>query len=195
MRFLHLSRYFWPNANCSSCLRFEGCLFQLLPKTSIRFRSWYISHFRVVWCFSDIVGCFYLCVLVHCPAARPMTCDWDQVFWHWPMHFSLESLYSLDFITPHGFKTPCARCSKAAPKHNRASPMFHSRKVCSWYDHFSTCEHRADVHWQEVVFLSHLFIEHSPRSFVACQHLVWKIPVWLFFDLFSTMVSSLVVSH
>lgn len=60
---------------------------------------------------------------------------------------------------------------------------------------FSFCEHGADVPWQEVVFLSHLFIGHSPRSFVACQHVVWRIAVWLFYDLFSTMVSSLVVSH
>lgn len=60
---------------------------------------------------------------------------------------------------------------------------------------FSICEHRADVPWQKVQFWSHLSTGHSPRRFVACQHVVWHTPVWLFYDLFSTMVYSLVVSH
>ena len=39
----------------------------------------------------------------------------------------------------------------------------------------SVCEHRADVPWQKVQFLSHLSKGHSPRSFVACQHVVFQI--------------------
>ena len=49
--------------------------------------------------------------------------------------------------------------------------------------HFCVCEHRADVSYQKAPVLSHLSKGHSPRSFVACRHVVWQIPVWFFYDM------------
>lgn len=99
-----------------------------------------------------------------------MTCGWDHVFWHWPMYFSLESPYCLDFIVSC---TDSRDLVPDAAKRNQnitEPPCFTVGKCVLDMLHFSICEHRADVPWREVVFLSHLFIGHSPRSFVACQH-------------------------
>ena len=97
--------------------------------------------------------------------------------------------------TLHTFKTPCARCSKAALEHNRASSMFHSRYSVLFFVCFifCICEHRADVTCQKAPVFSHLSKGHSPRSFnhySISQYAFWQIPVSLFYDLLSTVESS-----
>ncbi len=56
-----------------------------------------------------------------------MTCNWDQAFWHVGSKFCYQN--GLELVLSQSwncrFKTPCARCSKVAPEHNRASSMFH----------------------------------------------------------------------
>ena len=138
MRLLHLSTGILAHtswADCSSCLRFEGCLLQTacfssFHKCSTGFRSGIIEgHFRIVQCFVLSHSWVFLAVwLAHYPVGGPMTCNWDQAFWHWAAHFTPECLDGLEIsLYLHRFKTPCVRCSKAAPEHNLASSMFHSR--------------------------------------------------------------------
>uniref|UniRef100_A0AAQ5YUB4 G-protein coupled receptors family 1 profile domain-containing protein n=1 Tax=Amphiprion ocellaris TaxID=80972 RepID=A0AAQ5YUB4_AMPOC len=71
------------------------------------------------------------------------------------------------------FQTPCTRCSKAAPEHNRTSSMFHSRDSVLFFICFISASVNIELMCQKVPVLSRLTIGHSPRSFVACQHAVW----------------------
>uniref|UniRef100_A0A3B4APY1 Retinal degeneration 3, GUCY2D regulator n=1 Tax=Periophthalmus magnuspinnatus TaxID=409849 RepID=A0A3B4APY1_9GOBI len=48
--------------------------------------------------------------------------------------------------------------------------------------HCGLCSFLDLLHFSIFPFLSHLSIGHSPRSFVACQHLFWQISIWLFYD-------------
>lgn len=127
VQLLHLSLGIWRHslwANCSSCLRclFITACFSSFHNCSIGFRSGLTEGpLRTVqYCVLAIL-CFFSRVLGHDPVGRPVTCDCDQASWYWAAHFTPECLESvMIWWHPglHRFKTPCARCSTAAPEHN-----------------------------------------------------------------------------
>ena len=148
MRLLHLltgslGHSSW--ANCSSCLRFDGCLLQtasfssfhrMFDKIQIRTHRRPLQNNPMFCCypFLGAFSCvFWVIILLEdpWPATETELSDTGQ-------YVSLQNtLIVLRFhCALHRFKAPCARCSKAAPNHNQASSIFHCRYDVIFFESF-----------------------------------------------------------
>ena len=140
MSFLHLSTGILDHssfANCSRCLRFEGCLLptavlRSLHRCSMGFRSGLIAgHFRTLQRF--VLNHF--CVLFEV-CFGSLSCWKTHDLWRRPSFLTLGPTLCSKFLVVfrfhdamHTVKASGARSSKATPKHMWTSTMFFSLKA------------------------------------------------------------------
>ena len=157
MRLLHLLTGSLANsswANCSSCLKFNGCFLQTAScssfhRYSIGFREGLIEdHFRTV-------QCFVLWVLGHFPVGGPM----------------LQNALIVFIVPCTNSRHPVPGSAKQSLNTTESPPMFHCRYDVLFFESFIfsfvNIWLMADMTCQKAPVLTHLSKGHSPRRIVA----------------------------
>ena len=180
MSFLHLSTGILDHssfANCSRCLRFEGCLLptavlRSLHRCSMGFRSGLIAgHFRTLQRF--VLNHF--CVLFEV-CFGSLSCWKTHDLWQRPSsdtgpYIALQN--SLVVFRFHDamctVKAFGARRSKATPKHLWTSTMFDRRDRVLFFEGLIIvfCKQYRNVLYQKALLWSHLSTWRSPRRILA----------------------------
>lgn len=92
-------------------------------------------------------------------------------------------------FTPEGLDSLDVSLSPAQIQGTKPPPCFTVGTVFLSLFHLWVCEHRADVICcQKAPVLYHPSKGHTPRRFGAGRYALWKIPVWLFYDMMSSSV-------